>query len=536
MDCIGCRDRLPDFLLEELSASEAVLVQEHLALCKTCQQAYNELKGTGRGLEAIAAVQPMRASPEFGAQVMREARRESEKLIETLPPEVRLRAQRRRAARLRAEAAAARPKPAAWSGVAALMLAALGVAALVLFYPRAGAGPVTVGRLSIAVGTLQQFYQKSKEPWSAAAVDQPVRSGDEFATGADGRARFEAASGGAVLLGPDSEIRWLPLKDKRSGLAVELLKGELIAERPAPESAGEDLEWLLRCEQARVQAAPGAKVLISLAQPRPGAGCSVKVLAGRARVSASGSADSLELSAGEGALAVGDVLTPERPESQAGPRTPGWRADLLSEPELSAWLAGQPRILARGEDGLLVQLSYTAGARSALADWRADQAGAALSVAASGGLRVPPEAGFVLAAPLTVPLTFAATVNGQTPKDVLWTFAVLRRGEQQVLLELGAEAVLQINAAPIRRVARATYRSDPRAAERVQVELARQGPEHLATLSTSAGRTAPLPLPKALEAPGEACLKALGDGLILDELKLTGVLPRAWLRQRLEGR
>jgi len=100
-------------------------------------------------------------------------------------------------------------------------------------------------------------------------------------------------------------------------------------------------------------------------------------------------------------------------------------------------------------------------------------------------------------------------------------------------VDLGKEAVLQVHVKPHPRAARVEYRNRPQAAERVSLEVRTEGLESQALLATATGRTPPLPLPKGFEGPGEVWMQSLGEGLVLDGLKVTGLLPREWLRKRL---
>ncbi|MGD0093059.1 MAG: zf-HC2 domain-containing protein, partial [Planctomycetota bacterium] len=99
MDCTNCTERLADFLLDELPASEAVLVHEHLNLCPPCMRTYKELKGTGLALEAVPALRPVEGSPEFEEAVRAKAAVELAGILERLPADKRLKIEARRAAR-----------------------------------------------------------------------------------------------------------------------------------------------------------------------------------------------------------------------------------------------------------------------------------------------------------------------------------------------------------------------------------------------------------------------------------------------------
>src|SRR5476651_1248787 len=91
MDCEHCTEYLADFLLDELPEGEAVLIQEHLNLCPPCMRRYKELKGTGKALEAVPAMRAVHGSQEFTRVVHAGAAVESQKIIEALPAEKRVR-------------------------------------------------------------------------------------------------------------------------------------------------------------------------------------------------------------------------------------------------------------------------------------------------------------------------------------------------------------------------------------------------------------------------------------------------------------
>jgi len=535
MECADCRERLPDFLLDELPESEAVLVQEHVALCTACQATYKELKGTGRALDAIPSMRPAQANREFSTRVLEAAKEESAKIIHSLPPERRLRLEARRATRQQRQATTPPTPPPARSrgGIVPLLLAVAVIAAAAFFLiPRSGAPQAgAVGTLVIQAGQVEQFYRKAGQNWTAATAGQPVHANDAFATGDDGRARFELAGGGAVLLGPASELRFLPSDEPIPVLCAELAKGEAGVERPAGDAAAP--AWVLRCPALSVRLPPGARAYLTMPKDLAAAPCTVTVVQGQANVAAGRSA-TVTVKAGETATLKKDKLESASAPGGAASGLPAWRADLLDEAELGAWISGAVRITGRRSDGLLVELSYGFGRAEGLEDWRCEKSGKRLAAGSRGGVQVPSDARFTLAFPLAVPAGVEAAVNAETPKDNQWAFAVLEHAGGRVSVDLGKEAVLQVDVKPHPRAARLEYRNRPQAAERVSLEVRTEGLESQAVLATATGRTPPLPLPKGFEGPGDVWIQSpLGEGLVLDGLRVTGLLPREWLRKRL---
>jgi ferric-dicitrate binding protein FerR (iron transport regulator) len=531
MECTECRDHLPDFLLDELPESQAVLVQEHLTLCTACQATYKQLKGTGRALEVIPSMRPATPNTEFSTRVLTAAKEESEKIIRGLPAERRLRLEARRAARQKRQAAAAAAPPPArsWRGTIPLLVAAVVVAVAAFFlFPRSVAPASSVlGSLALSVGQVEQFYQKSGQNWTAATPGQLVQTGDAFSTGADGRARFELAGGGVLLLGPDAEVRFLPSENQRPEIPIEVVRGEVGVERPAPES---ETTWILRCPMLSLKAGPGVKAYLTVPKDSAAFPCTITVLQGEVSYSAVGRTETTTVKAGNTVTLKKDKPDTATPAT-AGP--PAWRPDLLTESELSGWVACPLRIVGRRSDGLLVELSYGAGRPESLEDWRCDKGFKRLSAPARGGLQFPADARFVLALPLAVPVTVEATVNPDTPKDIAWAFGMLEQPNGHVSVDLGKEAVLQVNVRPHLRAARVAYRSRPQSPERILADVTAEGVESQVTLATATGRTPALPLPKGFEGPGEVWVQSLAEGLVLDSLKITGLLPRDWLRKRL---
>jgi hypothetical protein len=119
--------------MDELQPGEHAEVTTHLDSCAECATAFRELKVTGRALQAIPTLKAVKATNTLHAKIMKDAREESEKIIKLLPPDKRLKAERRRALRDAAQAGAVDEGRMAWPQVAAA-LAVLAVLVLLGFY------------------------------------------------------------------------------------------------------------------------------------------------------------------------------------------------------------------------------------------------------------------------------------------------------------------------------------------------------------------------------------------------------------------
>ena len=133
MDCARCREILSDYVMDELQPGEHADVASHLETCEECAKAYRELKVTGRALQAIPTLKAVKATNALHAKIMKDAREESEKIIKALPPDKRLKAERRRALRDAGQGDAVDEGRTSWPQVAAA-LAVLAVLVLLGFY------------------------------------------------------------------------------------------------------------------------------------------------------------------------------------------------------------------------------------------------------------------------------------------------------------------------------------------------------------------------------------------------------------------
>jgi len=300
------------------------------------------------------------------------------------------------------------------------------------------------------------------------------------------------------------------------------MKGELGIERGTAASGAPD--WMVSCDRGRWNIRVTAETHLYLRIP-PEATAEppvLSVLFGVAHLSLPGRQGEVQLAAGQTAQLDGD--TPDIGKKAA---LPDWRADLCSEKELGEMLNGISQVIDRTPEGPRVELTYGFGRTSLGNDWRSKKDGPPLTVQ-GGVLRIPNGSRCVLNARLAAPLQIEATVSADVPADCPWGLA-FQCGEKQCLsLDLGKEAVLNVNAKPVPRVARMAYRTVAQTAERIRLDISADK-EGEAILSTAAGKTQALPVPKKLLTPGTLQIQALGEGLTLDGLRIQGVLPRAWV-------
>lgn len=526
MECEVCREKLADFLLDELPESEAVLVQEHLALCQTCQATYKELKGTGRALEAVPAMRPVQPSTNFSSQVMRAARAESEKILNEMPTERRIRLQQRRKARQTRQQPTQEPAPksSAWRGALLLLLAGgIALVAILLYYRRSTPNEaVVIGTLSNASGRVEQFRPQGGTQYTAVKPGQGIRSGDEFLNDDAGRARLTLKSGN-VFLGPQARVRFLPSMQENAP-QLRLLKGEVALERGL--EGAELADWILECGAWRVRIPPATRARFLVNPELPSAPPALHVLTGAVHVGLPGRMEEAKVTEGQQAVLSGDA-----PSIKPGAQWPAWRADLCDEKELSSVLNGLAKVVACHPKGLLVELNYGLGQSKRTGDWRCEKD----PIADDGGLlRFPNRARCVLNAPLAAPLTVEATVNANVPKECPWSVSLLSGEAGRITLDLGNEAVLSVQTKPVPRVARLGYRATPQTAERVRVEVKEDG-EGEALLAIGAEKAQPLPVPQKMLDGGEVRIEVMGEGLVLDGLRIRGVLPREWLLKMLQA-
>lgn len=555
MDCANCSERLADFLLDELPESEAVLVQEHLNLCPSCMRTYKELKGTGKALEAVPAMRPIEGSPEFRQVVRSQAAVELARILERLPPEKRLKLEARRAARISrvAEKPAPRRKAVSWRVVAGAAAGAVALA-VILAYPSSStpAGErQPVGCLSIAAGTVEQFYQRAYQPHTPVKEGKAVLPGDAFLTADKGRARFDLQDGGALFLGPASQMTFRAPPLSSPHLIVVLEQGQLGLLRPrravgGGEESPPEPHWEVRSEVGTLLVGSGAHVYLSVVKAGGEYKGELAVLVGSAEViGRSGRPLGTVSSYHRAALGAADSALRAEPREKL--RMPEWRLDLISEGELATLLGARVRVLERHEGAVAAEVVYGSGAqKQGQRDWlpeptgtpTAKAAGTAAARAETGGVNVP--AGTRLrhivpfAAPLSVELTLARDCQG----EIAFAFGAAGTPEGGVAVDVARDAMLQIrDRCRTVRSASVPVRNSTGKLERLRLEIVREAAGAAAQLSSPAAKSDPLPLPRAEGAPrpisGKLWLQSLGDAVLFDEVRVTGLVPGEWLREKL---
>lgn len=538
MKCNECNEKLSDFLLDELPESEAVLVQEHLALCPECMATYKQLKGTGKAMEAVPAMRSVQSTTGFNEQVISAARIESQKIIETLPPEKRLRVEARAAARraniqIKAPSAVTSVrKQSPWSGaVIGILLLGMAAVAAILLYPAGGLERAAkdLGVLTISAGKAEQFFQKQGEQWSAVTPGKPVRSDDEFATRDDGRIRIDLEDGG-LFMGPASELKFRRTKEGEDVLLAHLTNGELLAER-----AGKDADqgaWTIRTDAAVVTVPANARVFIRASRSAQGRQCDVHAISGAARVEYWSGKGSAEIKTGEQASFWEDArIEPQKstPESLI----PLWRTDLVNDRELARCFSGAARVADRRAEGLVVELAYGFGKAGGLEDWTLP-GGQAMGQKPDGSLQLPADARCTLCAPIGAPASIEAVILPESARDGGLACVLLDGEKGRVSVDFDKqEAVLQVREADHPGAARVPFRSQAKAVERTRLEIAAAGLELHAVAVTAAGKSKSVHVPKSLEAPGAAWVSALREDAQLEGIRVIGLVPRKWLRQKL---
>ncbi|GMV80374.1 MAG: hypothetical protein AMXMBFR7_15580 [Planctomycetota bacterium] len=541
MNCEQCQEKLPDFLLDELPEHQAISVQEHLLHCAVCMARYRELKGTGKAMEAIPEYRNVSPTDQFKETVQTAARVESQKIIETLPAEKRERLRKRQAAQLAKMGAsstlATHRQASPWSGaVLAILVIGIAVASMILLYPGGPTRtpPLELGSLDRAVGEVQQFYAKAGQSWSQVQAGKVVQTYDEFATRDDGCARFALNGGGAVLLGPLTEVKFRPHEPEKQELLIQLTKGDLGLERPLSGSAGAGQgprEWQIATKSAAILPRPGARLYVKVEDRAEGEAVTVRAIKGQLSVSIDGGAP-IAVDGGQELAWIEGGSAPAPKDGSLQP--PAWRVDLLGAEELARYLAAPIKVLKRRPNGLEVELTYGFKAAGSLRDWKPAQGERRLVALSNGGISVPTEARFGLDAPLDAPLTIEMIVRKDTPKEASFAFGALDGDDSRVSVDLGREALLQIVKGSQRlRAAHVPYRKLPAENEKLILSVIPEGAETKAILQCNDQKTRDLALAPELLRPGKVWLSALDEGLVLEGLTVRGVLPRAWLLERL---
>ncbi|MCW8130222.1 MAG: zf-HC2 domain-containing protein [Planctomycetota bacterium] len=541
MNCTECTDKLSDFLLDELPEQEAVLVQEHLALCPSCMATYKQLKGTGRAMEAIPAMRSVQPSQNFDEHVMSAARVESQKIIETLPPEKRLRMEARAATRkaqlqVKAPAAVSQRRQTPWSGaVVGILILGLVAATCIMLYPADGLdkAPKELGTLTLAAGKAEQFFQKQGEQWSAVNVGKPVRTDDEYATRDDGRIRFEM-EGGSVCVGPGTEVKFRRPGATDQAFILHVPNGEMGVERAEEKNGEAGQVWVVRTDAATVRVPAGSEVYVRAARNAQGRQCDVLVRKGSAAVSYWGGKSNADVKAGEEASFWEDARI-EPQKSAPENLLPLWRMDLLNDAEMSALFGGAVRVVDRRSEGPVVELSYGFGRPGGLQDWNV-AGGAAIAQKPSGTLSLPAEARCTLAAPITVPASIELAIHPDSPKDGAIACVVLDTDKGRVSADFDRQvAVLTVREPDHPGASRVPFRAQAKTLERVRLDFVEAGLDTQAVLTTASGKSKPVTVSRNLLVPGALWVSALREEALLEGIRVTGQVPRKWLRQKLAG-
>lgn len=548
LDCDACRERIADFLLDELPESEAVLVQEHLNLCAACMRTYRELKGTGKALDAVPSMRPVEGSTEFKQAVRAQAIVELNNLLARLTPEKRLRVEALRAARMSRPAekpptVTARYQPVSPLSVGLLLavLVSLVIVLAILLYPRGGSAAASrdpVGTLKVTAGRVEQFFQKAGEPHSPVQEGRTVLPGDSFSTRDKSVARFDLHDGTALFLGPDSRVTFRAASAVGANSVVVLENGILGVWRPEREATHDEAPPPVRCE---VRSDAGAVLLDDGAHAyvtvkRNGKDCTGEVLvlaAGAEVVNRTGRTLGTVPPRHAAALPPDTAALLARPIEK--PAVPSWRLDVVCEEELVAVLGGKARLIARHPGGVEMEIQYQAQQRKrARRDWTVEPATALLGDKA-GALHVPPGVRLHHRIPFPAPVAIQLKLAPESQGDVSFAFGVLERTDSGVTVDVARDAKLQVREKG-RTVRGATIAARTAAGklEHVRLEIVPGKCGLTAQLSTVAGKTDLVPLSREDgDAGGRLWLHGLGAGLVFEELHIVGILPNEWLSEAL---
>jgi len=537
MDCPDCNERLADFLLDELPEREAVLVQEHLNMCGHCLGKYRELKGTGKALEAIPSMKAIKGSETFRAGVQQTALVELASIVEKLPPDKRLKLEARRANRM--SQVMAKPLPPIGRPLAAtlIVLVAGGIFALavILFYPTSknNALHTPLGTLTATSGHVDQFYQKEGEPHTAVDPGKPVLTGNAFSTTKDGRARFDLNDDIDVFLGPSSHVTFRGMVEDK--VTVVLESGEMGIRRASLDNDGDPSasNCDIRTECGRLLLGSGAHVYVRVDRHQKDFAAEVLVLDGSCQIS-----DRHGRALGvvqEGQRATFSSLSPAlKTVPVADARIPAWRLDLLIDSEMTTLFGAGGKVCGRRDGGVEVEISYSrANQRFTSLDWQCEPASSAAD-RPSGALSMPAGARLRHVVPFCAPLSIELSLDRDSQRDAPFAFGVLETSDGGVSVDVGREATLRIREKNLAVRGDSVPARVNTANDKLRLNVTRE-PNGLAVqLSSNAARTSLLPLPreKALTTP-TLWVQTLAEGIVFSEIRISGVIPTEWLRERL---
>lgn len=543
MKCETCSEYMADFLLDELPESQAVLVHEHLNLCPACMQTYKELKGTGKALEAVPAMKAVEPSQDFHQAVEAKAAVELAKIVERLPPDKRLRLEARRAARQsQIQRSTAPARRSVWSGPLVLLaLVAAVIIAVVLVSTGRKATPETkrepLGRLSLAIGKVEQFYQREYEPHTPAKEGKEVLPGDVFSTLENGVARFDLLDGGSIFLGPSSTVTFkMPFEGTRVPV-IALDQGELGIYRgysPAAAGAGQSPEpWDLHVGNGALLISRPAHLYVKALKGSKGV-CEVAVLDGTVQVLDRAGQKVATIADGQQLLMPVENDPAPQAVHLADTQPPSWRVALMTEMELGLLFGAQGKVIGRHSDGIEVELRYTADLRRGQGDWIGDAAGDALTTRPEGGFTLPARTRLRHVALFGAPLTLELNLDPDALPDAAFAFGALETGGSGATVDVAGEANLQIREKDhVVRNATIPVRTQPGHPERLRLDIVREGKNLTAVLSASAGKSKILQVSRVPTGAGELWLQGVTDGAIFSEIRLQGVIPADWLREKL---
>ena len=549
MDCEACSELLADFLLDELPSSEALLVHEHLLLCPACMKAYRELKGTGKALEAVTVMQPVQGSKIFKQDVLAQAQIESEKIVAKLPPERRLRLEARREARQSIRLLAVKKQPVkVWSpGLLILALSGAAILTGILLWPRGGERATTraaIGTLSIVMGKVEQFYVTANHPHTPVAEGKGVLAGDAFTTGDAGRARIDLHDGSSILLGPACDATFRLIPEQPDDLVLQIDSGEFCIERADADAAGgvgKNAVWEVRTDAGYLQFAPATRACARIAGKGKTSELDVSVLSGCVHAFLKDGKMSEPLYAGQ-RTALRTFSSFITVESLSDERPPAWRADLVSEADLAALLGAKARIVQRKPGAVLVELDYKNQLKGR--DWHPepepeDSAMLARSVLSeiNGVFKCPSGIRLRHAAKFAPPVSLELKLNSESRRNTSFAFGLLENAGNVVAVDVTHEATLSVQEkGKFPRRDRLAARVQPGNADVLLLEIKPEGAGFAATLNSASGKTKSVPVWKErADLPGDVWIQALGDGILFDEIKLTGLLSPDWLREKLNG-
>ena len=504
---------------------------------------YRSLKGTGKALEKVPAMRSVKGSSKFVEAVKKSAAAELSALVEKLPPDKRLRLEVRRAAR-QSNIIMPRPVPnrriLTW-GLSAGVLIGLAALAAIIFYPRSGDLPIDthlpMGTLILTVGNVEQFYQRASEPHTPVKDGKSISPGDTYFTRENGRARFVVNDGGTVFLGPSSQMTFRAPSQKSTDLVYVLESGEMGLERPSIDDESEATlkspRWEIRTEAGHIILSPGSHAYLRVSKTDKEYSGEMTLLYGFAEFTQRNGQKAADLEAGQKISFYSGMKMPVVDTLQVT-EVPQWRVDLVSERDLTR-LLNHPVKLHNRHDGIEIEILY--GRENKLAgfnDWISDSGGSQIAESGEGVITLPAHSKLRHMVPFSAPLAIEVLLNHDSVRDTSFAFGALQTPESGIAVDTARDAVMQIlEKGKATRRASVTARIQPGKPEKLGLEVKRDKAVYSAVLNSSSCNSS-LPLDGHKKgSTGDLWLQALGDGLLIDEIKVCGVVPSEWLRERL---